>query len=72
LPGFFGREHLGAIQGAHMMVIVIASALGPATLAGLHDWFGSYEIGFYLVATMPLAVFAWAPFTADPQAASNQ
>jgi len=68
LPGFFGREHLGAIQGAHMMIIVIASALGPAMLAALHEVFGSYEIGFYVVATMPLAVLLCAPFTTDPQA----
>jgi OFA family oxalate/formate antiporter-like MFS transporter len=70
LPGFFGREHLGAIQGAHMMIIVIASALGPATLASLHAWFGSYQIGFYVVAVMPFAVLVWAPFTTDPQMTS--
>ncbi len=67
LPGFFGREHLGSIQGAHMMIIVIASALGPAILASLHELFGSYEVGFYVVAVMPLLVLLWAPFTTDPQ-----
>jgi OFA family oxalate/formate antiporter-like MFS transporter len=71
LPGFFGREHLGSIQGAHMMIIVIASALGPAILAGLHEWFGSYRIGFYVVAAMPLGVLLWAPFTVDPQSESD-
>ena len=70
LPGFFGREHLGAIQGAHMMIIVIASALGPAILAGLHQLFGSYQMGFYLVALLPVLVLVWAPFTKDPQARS--
>jgi len=71
LPGFFGREHLGRIQGAHMMIIVIASALGPAILASLHEWFGSYRIGFYVVAVMPLGVLVWAPFTTDPQVDSD-
>lgn len=71
LPGFFGREQLGAIQGAHMMIIVIASALGPAILASLHELFGSYQIGFYVVAIMPLLVLVWAPFTTDPQAGAD-
>jgi MFS family permease len=67
LPGFFGRMHLGAIQGAQMMIIVIASALGPSLLAALHSFFGSYRPGFYWVALMPAAVLLWAPFTRDPQ-----
>lgn len=67
LPGFFGRQHLGAIQGAQMMVIVIASALGPTLLAALHALFGSYRPGFYWVTLFPVAVALWAPFTRDPQ-----
>jgi OFA family oxalate/formate antiporter-like MFS transporter len=67
LPNFFGRTHLGAIQGVMMMVIVIASALGPAILAAAHAYFGSYETGLHALALLPLGVFLAAPFTRDPQ-----
>ncbi len=68
LPNFFGRTHLGAIQGVMMMVIVIASALGPAMLATTKSVFGSYEAGLHTLAFLPLLIFLVAPFTRDPQA----
>ncbi len=70
LPNFFGRTHLGAIQGGMMMVIVIASALGPALLAAVKAGFGSYAPGLHALAFLPLVVFFIAPFTRDPQASS--
>lgn len=69
LPNFFGRAHLGAIQGVMMSVIVIASALGPALLAAVDAAFGSYTPGLHALAFLPLGVFLVAPFTRDPQAA---
>jgi MFS family permease len=71
LPNFFGRTHLGAIQGVMMMVIVIASALGPALLAAVKSTFGSYAPGLHALAFLPLLVFFVAPFTRDPQASSS-
>lgn len=68
LPNFFGRTHLGAIQGVMMMCLVIASALGPSTLAAMKNAFGSYAPGLHLLALLPLFVFVAAPFTRDPQA----
>jgi len=67
LPNFFGRTHLGAIQGVMMMVIVIASALGPAMLAAVKTSFGAYEPGLHMLAFLPLAIFSIAPFTRDPK-----
>jgi len=67
LPNFFGRTHLGAIQGAMMSCLVIASALGPSALAALRDAFDSYRPGLYAMAALPLAVFVAAPFTRDPR-----
>jgi len=67
LPNYFGRTHLGAIQGVMMMVIVIASALGPAMLAGAQAYLGSYEAGLHVLAFLPLVIFLVAPFTRDPQ-----
>lgn len=66
LPNFFGRTHLGAIQGAMMMTLVIASALGPSALAAVKLGFGSYGPGLYALTALPAAVLLAAPFTRDP------
>jgi MFS family permease len=67
IPNFFGRTHLGAIQGAMMSSIVIASALGPSALAALRDAFDSYVPGLHLMVVLPLIVFVGAPLTPDPR-----
>ena len=67
MPNFFGRTHLGAISGVMMMVIVIASALGPAMLAAIKASFGSYGVGLHVLALLPLGIMIVAPFTRDPQ-----
>ena len=41
-PRFFGRRNLGAILGAEMMALVIASALGPSLLAVSQHGLGGY------------------------------
>ena len=72
LPNFFGRKHLGSIQGVMMMVIVIASALGPAMLAAVKASFGSYGVGLQVLAFLPLGIFFVAPFTGNPKLSSRQ
>lgn len=71
IPNFFGRTHLGAIQGAMMSAIVIASALGPSALAALRDAFDSYVPGLYLMVALPALVFFAAPLTPDPRRPSS-
>lgn len=71
LPNFFGRTHLGAIQGVMMMVIVIASALGPALLATAKSSFGSYETGLHIITGLPVVLFVAALFTRDPRAITS-
>lgn len=71
LPRFFGRTHLGAIQGALMSALVMASALGPSALASLKGFFGSYAPGLYAMTALPILVFLVAPFTRDPQRAEE-
>ena len=66
MPTFFGRLHLGAIQGALMMGLVIASALGPSALAFFKDVFGSYAPGLYLLTALPVLVMLAAPFVHNP------
>ena len=57
LPRLFGRLHLGAISGTMTMVLILASALGPAYLAWFRDMTATYRIGLYLSAALPLALF---------------
>ena len=52
-PQFFGRRNLGAIVGVEMMLLVVASALGPSLLASSRDAFGSYAPALYLSLVLP-------------------
>lgn len=47
-PRFFGRAHLGAISGANMSTMVLASALGPVLFSTGHRLGGSYAGAIYL------------------------
>ena len=66
MPNFFGRTHLGAIQGAMMSCVVIGSALGPSALAALRDGLGSYAPALLWLTLLPVGVLVAAPFVADP------
>lgn len=68
LPRFFGRLHLGSIQGAQMTVLVVSSAFGPALLAGFQALFGSYRPGLLILCALPAVLLAVAPFTRPPAA----
>lgn len=52
-PRFFGRRHLGAIVGAEMMCLVIASAMGPSLLAASKAFLGSYAPALYGSLALP-------------------
>mgnify|MGYP005844644961 CR=1 FL=1 len=63
-PRFFGRQHLGAISGLFMMVIVAASAVGPFLFSLADSYLGGYRAGFGLAALVAGA-FAVASLRAD-------
>lgn len=71
MPRYFGRQHLGAIAGVEMMTLVFASAIGPSLLALFNDWFGSYQLGLYLCAGLPLAVNLLLLPSGNPQRQSR-
>jgi MFS transporter, OFA family, oxalate/formate antiporter len=66
-PRFFGREHLGAISGLNMSIMVFASALGPYLFSAGFDYFGSYEEVTLACLAMPAAVIVVAWMAGDPQ-----
>lgn len=67
MPRYFGRRHLGAIAGVQMMALVIASAIGPSLLAVFNNFFGSYRLGLYLCACLPLSVIFLLIPSRNPQ-----
>lgn len=67
MPRYFGRRQLGAIAGVEMMTLVIASAIGPSFLALFNDLFGSYRLGLYLCAGLPLSVIFLLLPSGNPQ-----
>jgi OFA family oxalate/formate antiporter-like MFS transporter len=69
LPRFFGRRHLGAISGANMACMVIASGLGPLLFGGCVYATGSYRTILLLSMLIP-ALLALLTLKADnPQRA---
>jgi MFS family permease len=52
----FGRSHLGRIQGCAQMLTVLASAVGPLLLAQTLQRTGSYDVMFYGLAAVVVAL----------------
>ena len=46
---YFGRGHLGAINGVMRPILTISTASGPVVIAGIYDASGSYFWAFVLV-----------------------
>lgn len=63
-PRFFGRQHLGAISGLFMTVIVLASAVGPFLFSMAAAYLGAYRAGFAFAAVVA-GVIAIASLRAD-------
>lgn len=63
---YFGRKHLGSIQGAGQAIGVIGASIGPLPLAISFDYFGAYDDALHLLAIIPLACAALALFLPAP------
>jgi MFS family permease len=53
-PRYFGRRHLGSIQGTGQMISVVGASLGPLPLGVGFDLFGSYTETLVGMALLPL------------------
>lgn len=51
---YYGRVGLGQVQGTAGLVTISAAALAPLPLAALQDAAGSYTLGLWLFALLPL------------------
>lgn len=55
-PRYFGRKHLGSIQGTGQMIIIFGASLGPVPLAWALDTWGEYDTMLRAVALIPAAI----------------
>ncbi len=66
-PRYFGREHLGAISGLCMTLMVVFSAIGPAFYSRVLDLFGSYFFAHLLCLFCAVLLCVAAFFARNPQ-----
>lgn len=66
LANYFGRTHLGAINGVMMGTLVMASAIGPLWLAIPEQLGHGYGLGLIAFLALPLSVAVLALFTRPP------
>ncbi|MEZ5660179.1 MAG: MFS transporter [Burkholderiaceae bacterium] len=54
MPRYFGRKHLGSVQGAGQMVAVVGASLGPLPVGLAFDYLGSPLLTLRLLAIYPV------------------
>lgn len=64
---YFGRKHIGSIQGVGQMVGVFGASLGPLPLGLAFDLLGSYIEVIRWMALMPLGCAVLALFLKQSQ-----
>ncbi len=64
---YFGRRHLGSIQGAAQTIGVVGASIGPLPLGLAFDLFGSYSGTLYLLAGLPVVCASMLLFLRPPR-----
>ncbi len=54
MPRYFGRKHLGSLQGAGQLVAVVGASLGPLPVGLAFDFLGSPLLTLQLLAIYPV------------------
>ncbi|MDA1117829.1 MAG: MFS transporter [Proteobacteria bacterium] len=60
MPRYFGRKHLGTLQGTGQMVAVVGASLGPLPVGFAFDYLGDPTLTLRLLALYPIACAAAA------------
>lgn len=53
-PRFFGRKHLGSIQGTAATFMVVGASIGPLPFGAAYDATGSYQTALLTLAVLPV------------------
>jgi cyanate permease len=67
LPRFYGREHLGAINGFNFSIMVFSSAIGPLLFSGFQNITGSYKEVLVGTIIIPLVLLILSFYVINPQ-----
>ena len=65
-PRYFGRKHLGRIQGSGQMITVLGASIGPLPLALAVDYLGNYDQTLSYLALIPAVCCIAALFLRPP------
>ena len=66
-PKFFGRRHLGSIQGVNQMAAVIGASIGPIPLGLGYDYLGGYGGTLVALAAIPAMCAVAVAFMRAPR-----
>ena len=66
-PRYFGRRHLGSIQGLGQMVGVVGASLGPLPFGFAYDFTGSYTASLQGFAALPVGLAVLVLFLRAPR-----
>ena len=66
-PRFFGRKHLGSIQGFNQMAAVIGASVGPIPLGLGYDYLGGYGGTLVVLAAIPAMCAVAVAFMRAPR-----
>jgi MFS family permease len=53
-PHYFGRRHLGSIQGTAQTIGVLGASVGPLPLGAAYDLYGDYTMALLVLAVLPV------------------
>ncbi len=67
-PRYFGRRHIGSIQGTGQLIGVVGASLGPLPVGLAFDLVGSAGVTLKLLAILPVICAALAMFLRTPKA----
>jgi MFS family permease len=70
-PRFFGRRHLGSIQGTAQTIGVVGASIGPLPLGFAFDQFGSYRGALMLLSLLPVLCAIAVLFMREPRLADD-
>ncbi|KPK04067.1 MAG: hypothetical protein AMJ64_14425 [Betaproteobacteria bacterium SG8_39] len=66
MPRYFGRRHLGSLQGTGQMFAVVGASLGPLPVGFAFDYLGGATLTLRLLAIIPFACAVAAMFLRTP------
>ena len=71
-PRYFGRRHIGSVQGTGQMIGVIGASIGPIPLGMAFDFMGDYTLTLVGLAILPALVGILTQFLKEPKLAPKE